>query len=43
VFWWGVSGNQCYGDFAPAEARGAEERIIFKIRPERVLILPPQG
>ncbi len=29
-----------YGGVAPAEARGAEERIIFKIRPERVLASP---
>lgn len=31
-----------YGGFAPVEARGTEERIIFKIRPQRVLIFPPQ-
>jgi hypothetical protein len=35
--------DQYYGGFAPAEARGTEERIIFKIRPQRVLLFPPQG
>ncbi len=35
--------DQYYGDFAPAEARGTEERIIFKIRPERVLTFPPHS
>jgi hypothetical protein len=35
--------DQYYGGVAPAEARGTEERIIFKIRPERVLLFPPQG
>lgn len=31
-----------YGGFRPAEARGTEDRIIFKIRPERVLYYPAQ-
>lgn len=32
-----------YGGVAPTEAKGTEERIIFKIRPERVLHYPSQG
>ncbi|MFZ2359529.1 MAG: PPOX class F420-dependent oxidoreductase [Anaerolineae bacterium] len=32
--------EEYYGGFAPAERRGTEERIIFKIRPERVLHFP---
>ncbi|HSN75767.1 MAG TPA: PPOX class F420-dependent oxidoreductase [Anaerolineae bacterium] len=35
--------DQYYGGVAPAEARGSEKRIIFKIRPERVLHYPSQG
>lgn len=31
-----------YGGVAPAEAKGTEQRIIFKIRPDRVLVFPPQ-
>lgn len=38
-----VGVDQYYGGFAPAEARGTEQRIIFKIRPERVLAFPPQN
>ena len=32
--------DQYYGGFAPAENRGTEERLILKIRPERVLAFP---
>jgi hypothetical protein len=32
--------EEYYGGVAPAERRGAEDRIIFKIRPERVLHFP---
>lgn len=32
--------NEYYGGFAPAERRGTEERMILKIRPERVLTFP---
>ncbi|HHY55240.1 MAG TPA: PPOX class F420-dependent oxidoreductase [Chloroflexi bacterium] len=35
-----VGVDEYYGGFAPAERRGAERRIIFKIRPERVLAFP---
>jgi hypothetical protein len=35
--------DQYYGGVAPAEARGTEERIIFKIRPQRVLTFPAQN
>lgn len=38
-----VGVDQYYGGFAPAEARGTEQRIIFKIRSERVLAFPPQN
>ncbi len=31
-----------YGGFRPAELKGTEERIIMKIRPERVLVYPPK-
>jgi PPOX class probable F420-dependent enzyme len=32
--------DEYYGDFAPAESRGKEKRIIFKIKPERVVVYP---
>jgi PPOX class probable F420-dependent enzyme len=32
--------DQYYGGFAPADRRGTEERLILKIRPERVLAFP---
>ena len=32
--------DQYYGGFAPAEKRGTEERVILKIRPDRVLAFP---
>lgn len=32
--------DEYYGGVAPAELRGAEERIIFKIKPERVVTTP---
>lgn len=35
--------DQYYGGVAPAAARGTEARIIFKIRPDRVLHFPPPG
>lgn len=34
--------DEYYGGMAPAEAKGTEQRIIFKIRPDRVLAFPPQ-
>ena len=35
--------DEYYGGVQPAEAKGTEERIIFKIRPEHVVAFPPQG
>ena len=35
-----VGADQYYGGFAPAEKRGTEERLILKIRPDRVLAFP---
>ncbi len=35
--------DKYYGGFAPIERKGTEHRIIFKIRPERVLVYPPAG
>ena len=32
--------DEYYGGFAPADRKGTEERIIFKIRPDRVLAFP---
>ena len=32
--------DEYYGGVAPAESKGKEERIIFKIRPDRVLAFP---
>mgnify|MGYP000850389894 CR=1 FL=1 len=32
--------DQYYGGFAPAERRGTEERLVLKIRPDRVLAFP---
>ena len=34
--------DEYYGGVAPAEMKGKERRVIFKIRPDRVLIFPPQ-
>jgi len=34
--------DEYYGGVAPAEAKGTEQRIIFKIRPDRVVAFPPQ-
>jgi len=34
--------DEYYGNIAPAEMKGKERRIIFKIRPNRVLVFPPQ-
>ncbi len=34
--------DEYYGGVAPAEAKGKEQRIIFKIRPDRVIAFPPQ-
>lgn len=31
-----------YGGVAPAHMRGKEKRIIFKIRPDRVVVFPPR-
>lgn len=38
-----VGADEYYGGFAPASARGKEQRIIFKIKPERVVAFPPKG
>jgi PPOX class probable F420-dependent enzyme len=35
-----VGVDEYYGGFAPAENRGKEERLILKIRPDRVLAFP---
>jgi PPOX class probable F420-dependent enzyme len=35
--------DEYYGGVAPAEAKGAEQRVIYKIRPDRVVVFPPQG
>lgn len=35
--------DEYYGGVAPADARGTEERVTFKIRPNRVVAFPPQG
>jgi len=35
--------DEYYGGVQPAAAKGTEQRIIFKIRPDRVLAFPPQG
>jgi PPOX class probable F420-dependent enzyme len=35
--------DEYYGGVQPLEAKGTEERVIFKIRPDRVLAFPPQG
>lgn len=32
--------DEYYGGVAPVENKGKEERIIFKIRPDRVLVFP---
>ncbi|MEA3336243.1 MAG: PPOX class F420-dependent oxidoreductase [Chloroflexota bacterium] len=38
-----VGEDEYYGGVAPAEMKGTEERIIFKILPQRVVAFPPQG
>ena len=38
-----VGADEYYGSVAPAAAKGTEQRIIFKIKPERVVAFPPQG
>lgn len=38
-----VGVDEYYGGYAPLERKGTEERIIFKIRPDRVLAFPPQA
>ena len=35
--------DEYYGGVRPAELKGTEQRIYFKIRPDRVLAFPPQG
>jgi PPOX class probable F420-dependent enzyme len=35
--------DEYYGGMQPIERKGTEKRIIFKIRPDRVLIYPEQG
>ena len=35
--------DEYYGGMQPIERKGTEQRIIFKIRPDRVLIYPAQG
>ena len=35
--------DQYYGDFAPAEMKGKETRVIGKISPKRVIAFPPAG
>lgn len=32
--------EEYYGDFAPASRKGTEQRIIFRIKPQRVLVYP---
>jgi PPOX class probable F420-dependent enzyme len=34
--------EEYYGGFAPIENKGKEDRIVFKVRPDRVLAFPPQ-
>ncbi len=34
--------DEYYGGVAPVEAKGKEQRIIFKIRPDRVIAFPQQ-
>ena len=38
-----VGAESYYGGYAPAERQATERRIIFKIRPQRVLTYPAQG
>jgi PPOX class probable F420-dependent enzyme len=35
--------EEYYGGVTPIEMKGTEQRIIFKIRPDRVLAFPPEG
>ncbi|MER2600555.1 MAG: PPOX class F420-dependent oxidoreductase [Caldilineales bacterium] len=37
-----VGAEEYYGSVAPASSKGSEQRIIFKIKPERVVVFPPQ-
>ncbi len=36
-----VGADEYYGSLMPAEMKGTEERVIFKIRPKRIVISPP--
>ena len=36
-----VGADEYYGSVMPAEMKGTEERVIFKIKPKRVVISPP--
>lgn len=38
-----VGVDEYYGGVAPASAKGSEQRIILKIRPERVVVYPAPG
>ena len=38
-----VGADEYYGSVTPLDRKGKEERIIFKIRPDRVLAFPAQG
>jgi len=35
--------DEYYGGVAPAEAKGTEERVILKIKPQRVVPFPTEG
>ncbi|MCO6449801.1 MAG: PPOX class F420-dependent oxidoreductase [Caldilineales bacterium] len=38
------TGNEeYYGSVQPAEMKGQEKRLVFNIKPERVLVFPPPG
>ena len=36
-----VGAHEYYGSVMPASMKGKEERVIFKIKPQRVVISPP--
>lgn len=36
-----MGADQYYGEVMPAEMKGTEERLLFKIKPERVVVSPP--
>ena len=36
-----VGADEYYGNVMPIEMKGTEERVIFKIKPRRVVISPP--